>query len=51
MVLALTTNAFMVPATALAGKGPCASDKLKFCWSQPLMLTPFASACLSTRMS
>jgi hypothetical protein len=31
MVLALTTIAFMLPATALAGKGPCASDKAKFC--------------------
>lgn len=31
MVLALTTIAFMLPATARAGKGPCASDKLKFC--------------------
>jgi hypothetical protein len=30
-VLALTTIAFLLPATALAGKGPCAADKLKFC--------------------
>ena len=31
MVLALTTIAFLFPATAIAGKGPCAGDKLKFC--------------------
>jgi hypothetical protein len=30
-VLALTTIAFLLPATALAGKGPCAAAKLKFC--------------------
>jgi hypothetical protein len=29
--LALTTIAFLLPATAVAGKGPCAADKLKFC--------------------
>ena len=31
MVLVLTTIAFLFPATAIAGKGPCAGDKLKFC--------------------
>jgi hypothetical protein len=30
-VLALAMIAFLVPAPALAGKGPCTDDKLKFC--------------------
>jgi len=29
--LALTIIAFLLPAAALAGKGPCTADKLKFC--------------------
>ena len=31
MVLALTTIALPVSCNSLAGKGPCAADKLKFC--------------------
>jgi hypothetical protein len=30
-VLAFATIAFLVSASALAGKGPCTDDKLKFC--------------------
>jgi hypothetical protein len=30
-VLAFTTIIFLVPATTLAGNGPCTADKLKFC--------------------
>jgi hypothetical protein len=30
-VLAFATITFLVPETALAGKGPCTDDKLKFC--------------------
>jgi hypothetical protein len=29
--LTLITIAFLFPATAVAGMGPCATDKLKFC--------------------
>jgi hypothetical protein len=30
-LLAFATIALLVPATALAGRGPCTADKLKFC--------------------
>ena len=30
-VLDIATIAFLVPVPALAGKGPCTADKLKFC--------------------
>jgi hypothetical protein len=30
-VLAFVMIAFLTPAPALAGKGPCTDDKLKFC--------------------